>query len=354
MRVPLLWAHLALVAAHRVPAAAWPGALQPQLAIRPRRAAAVSLSAEAVDATPTTVATGSADAAGAASAMVRVPYFISGNARPTWRGAFMGWLHRTRLWYAWSAVYLVLARCLAPAGAPLGAGAMLIRVLLAAAFSANVLISDGYHNPDRRGGDALSADAELVWLRCDYIGISAVLSANYLLWASNLRWTNGLGLGGAASAAATALVTLLSATVVPRQAGHLAVKVIMGLQFSVLLTYLVRPRARPPARVPPAPAGARRRRRPPPPPSRPVCARARSQVGLMLWSNGFVANALIFALYAPGLVFYVLKKPKSDRFGFHEYFHASVLLGHMSSMLLDLREVVICAIRVAGGPPLLL
>ena len=24
----------------------------------------------------------------------------------------MGWLHRTRLWYAWSAVYLVLARCL--------------------------------------------------------------------------------------------------------------------------------------------------------------------------------------------------------------------------------------------------
>ena len=74
----------------------------------------------------------------------------------------------------------------------------------------------------------------------------------------------------------------------------------------------------------------------------------------MLWSNGFVAYALIFALYAPGLVFYVLKKPKSDRFGFHEYFHASVLLGHMSSMLLDLREVVICAIRVAGGPPLLL
>ena len=68
----------------------------------------------------------------------------------------------------------------------------------------------------------------------------------------------------------------------------------------------------------------------------------------MLWSNGFVANALIFALYAPGLVFYVLKKPKSDRFGFHEYFHASVLLGHMSSMLLDLREVVICAIRAVS------
>ena len=110
MRVPLLLALAAHVAAHRVPAAAWPGALQPQLAIRPRRAGAVSLSAEAVDATPTTVATGSADAAGAASAMVRVPYFISGNARPTWRGAFMGWLHRTRLWYAWSAVYLVLAR----------------------------------------------------------------------------------------------------------------------------------------------------------------------------------------------------------------------------------------------------
>ena len=60
----------------------------------------------------------------------------------------------------------------------------------------------------------------------------------------------------------------------------------------------------------------------------------------MLWSNGFVANALIFALYAPGLVFYVLKKPKSDRFGFHEYFHTSVLAGHVTSMIFDLLDIL--------------
>ena len=224
---------------------------------------------------------------------------------------------------------------------------MLIRVLIAAAFSANVLISDGYHNPDRRGGDALSADAELVWLRCDYIGISAVLTANYLLWASNLRWTNGLGLGGAASAAATALVTLLSATVVPRQAGHLAVKVIMGPQFSVLLTYLVRPRARPPAhappaRVPPASAAARRRR------PHAQSARAPASSGPHAVVERLRGERPDLRAVRAGAVFYVLKKPKSDRFGFHEYFHASVLLGHMSSMLLDLREVVISFSTASG------
>ena len=94
----------------------------------------------------------------------------------------------------------------------------------------------------------------------------------------------------------------------------------------------------------------RRRRRPPRARSPTLSLRARAQVGFGLATYGFgFLPQMIFVLYAPGLVFYVLKKPKRPDFGFHEYFHTSVLLGHMCSMLLDLREVVRCAIRCGGG-----
>ena len=51
-------------------------------------------------------------------------------------------------------------------------------------------------------------------------------------------------------------------------------------------------------------------------------------------------NKTIFWLYLPGLLLYVLKKPKSPTFGFHEYFHSSVLAGHVSSMVLDLLDIM--------------
>lgn len=60
-------------------------------------------------------------------------------------------------------------------------------------------------------------------------------------------------------------------------------------------------------------------------------------------------NKIIFAVYAPGLFLYVLKKPKSPVFGFHEYFHTSVIAGHITSMLFDLRDIVHPCARVLIG-----
>ena len=63
--------------------------------------------------------------------------------------------------------------------------------------------------------------------------------------------------------------------------------------------------------------------------------------------QGCRVNRVIFGIYAPGLFLYVLKKPKSQFFGFHEYFHTSVIAGHIASMLFDLRDVMAPCARVA-------
>jgi len=213
----------------------------------------------------------------------------------------MGWLHRTRVWYLLSIAY-VCAACLLPTRLPLSPREILLRVLAAAASSANVLISDGYHNPDTRGPDALTPAAELTWLRLDYVGISSVLTTLLWLWSANLNFPGRMGACSWASGISTALVALLSRVWVPRKAGHNVVKLIMAFQFAGLLGYFA-------AFV-------------------PYCTPA-SRV-----------NRVIFGIYAPGLILYVLKWPRSMVFGFHEYFHTSVIAGHLASMLLDLRDVV--------------
>ena len=58
-------------------------------------------------------------------------------------------------------------------------------------------------------------------------------------------------------------------------------------------------------------------------------------------------NGIIFFVYAPGLLLYVLKWPKSNFFGFHELFHTSVLAGHVVSMACDLRDIVTPCARIA-------
>lgn len=237
---------------------------------------------------------------------VRPPYLLTDLSRPLWRGRLMGWLHSTRTWYVVAAAY-VAAVCLLPARVPLSPRGVLLRVLAAAASSANVLISDGYHNPDRRvgvrGAAAYTASAELSWLRLDYVGISSVLTTLLWLWSANLGSPGLMPLVSIASGVATALVALLSALWVPAKAGHNTVKGIMAFQFVGLLGYLV--------------FGA-----------------------LNLAPAACQVNKLIFLIYAPGLFLYVLKKPKSPVFGFHEYFHASVIAGHVASMAFDLRNVL--------------
>lgn len=221
----------------------------------------------------------------------------------------MGWLHATRVWYIIAIAYVLVAWRL-PTQAPLTGAQLMLRVGAAAASSANVLISDGYHNADKRGSDAYTAEAELCWLRWDYVGISCVLTSLLLLWSSNLGWAGHLRLVGVAGGIATAVVALLAAFVVPRKKGHTAVKALFGFQFVGLLGYLI---------------------------------------SLMYTSIGGALYSVIFWVYAPGLILYVLKQPKSQTFGFHELFHTSVLSGHVVSMACDVKDIVAPYARAAFG-----
>jgi len=237
----------------------------------------------------------------------RPPYLLTNLPHPTYRGQLMGWLHKTRTWYYLAGTYLFAAAVLSTRSAtPLSLTQYAWRVLAAAATSANVLISDGYHNGDQRGKTAYTPEVETHWLRCDYVGISSVLSTQYWLWGSNLGWVRQLGPMGYVSAISTLVIALLARFVVPKKAGHSMVKGIMGFQFAALFGYLI---------------------------------------ALCVCSAPCRINALIYAAYAPGLVMYAIKKPKRPDFGFHEAFHTSVLIGHSASMLLDLRDILKPCVR---------
>ena len=203
----------------------------------------------------------------------RYPYTLTDLPRPVWRGRMMGWLHRTRLWYLLAAVYVALAMRGTKTSLSVG-----LRVAAAIATSANIFISDGYHNGDKRGtrrrSEAYDPAVERRWLKWDYVGISAILTTQYWLWASNFGWVGRLKLGAWLSGAALVVVIAVAQLVVPRKAGHAAVKAVMGLQFVGLLGYLV-------------------------------------SMGYAVGPSARL-NMLVFAAYSPGLVCYVLKKPKSS------------------------------------------
>jgi hypothetical protein len=163
----------------------------------------------------------------------RMPYFVSGLPRPKYRGVAVGWLHSTRAWY-------LIALAYAGAAWWLSASPMALRFLAACVTSANIWISDGYHNADRRSAAARTPRAELTWLRADYTGISCILTYNLWLWASNLGlpWRSPIT---ALSGIATALVGLFSclATADANHFGHLSVKLIMAFQYFCLFPCLV-------------------------------------------------------------------------------------------------------------------
>jgi hypothetical protein len=260
----------------------------------------------------------------------------------------MGWLHTTRVWYLICIVYFI-ACCKIPTKFPLTSSELVLRLLASLASSANVLISDGYHNGDKRGAAAYTAEAETTWLRWDYVGISSVLTTLLWLWSANIGMCGRLPAVGVASGVCTALVGALSAAVVPRKAGHTAVKLILATQFVGLLGYLVKLAAAGPCNV---------SLRPPLPSSSSACdlcgpllltACAPLCVLGAAHSRVSQANGVIFAVYAPGLLLYVLKWPKSNIFGFHEWFHTSVLAGHVVSMVSDLRDIVAPCARVAAA-----
>ena len=226
----------------------------------------------------------------------RPPYALSGLERPRFRGSAMGWLHNTGQWYALSVAYVAAALQQLPK--PLDPVAVGLRVALVAASSASVYISDGYHNADKRA-EGVTESGELGWLRLDYLGISLILSTNFWLWASNLGWPGRLRTLGVASGLATANIAAFAWRVVPKYYGHVVVKLTLAAQFAGFLLYLVHVALQSPS---------------------PACS-------------------LIYAAYIPGFILYATKFPKHRTFGYHEYFHSSVLLGHLVSMGFDLRAL---------------
>mmetsp|Transcript_8778 Transcript_8778/g.26395 ORF Transcript_8778/g.26395 Transcript_8778/m.26395 type:complete len:284 (+) Transcript_8778:194-1045(+) len=230
----------------------------------------------------------------------RPPYALSDLERPKYRGYLMGALHKTGAWYALSAAY-VAAAAQQLRGTP--GWNLALRVALVGASSLSVWVSDGYHNPDLRTGprSGVSEAKELGWLRLDYVTISLILSTNYWLWAHNILQLGVVGGGlktlAVASAAATACVAGTAALVLPRYFGHLIIKVLIGTQFVGFLGRLVTAALTSPS---------------------PACS-------------------AIYAAYIPGFITYASKFPRDPTWGYHEYFHSSVLLGHLTSMGFDLK-----------------
>merc|ERR1712048_997866 len=108
------------------------------------------------------------------------------------------------------------------------------------------------------------------------------------------------------SGVSSGAIALLSAFLVPEAAGRTSVKLILAVQFVLIMGSFIWTLL-----------------------SSPVLAAK------------FGFNTLIYWMYAPGFILYALKWPKRDDFGYHEAFHTSVLGGHLSSMILDLRHILL-------------
>ena len=230
----------------------------------------------------------------------RPPYYISGWSRPRYRGSFVRWLHATRAWYIIAFAYVVAAVRLP--SSPLPLQALALRVLAAGVTSINIFVSNGYHNTDRRGEDAMTPEAELAWLRWDYFVISWILTYNSWLWASHLGWNwnhcinIAHGICTATVAAFARLATLSSTSL-----GHLGAVGTMGVQYFAPFAYL-----------------------------------------LVVGGSGlaFSLCLAVFLTYGLGLLLWILRFPRNEKFGYHELFHVSVIAGHLVSMGCDLRVIL--------------
>ena len=308
----------------------------------------------------------------------RKPYILTGFPRPQFRGALVGVLHRSKAWYLLAAAYVAAAFKLSAASVvPLTQTELALRIAAAVITSANVFISDQYHNADLKGtssqdaeprvfiGDqypnadlrgAYSRKHELFWMRLDYVGISAILAYNQFLWGGNCGWHCATRLAAGYSGACLAAVSLLAPKLDGNRDGSTKlVKYITGTQFMPASEL----RCAENTNRPGAPRlwsgvtltraqSARKSRFSHPTISYLPCTFAVTY--LVLTMGGALArNVIIYTLYASGLVLYVSKRPQSMRFGFHEIFHCLVVLGHLASMGLDLADIAAPAARVGAG-----
>jgi len=174
-----------------------------------------------------------------------------------------------------------------------------LRALVGVATLLNVYLSDRFHNLDQRTKSArLTPEQrqayEIFWVGLDFLGISFVLSCLYALWSCHYGWKPGLGALTIFSFGTTVVVAVgafLYIRYVSR-IGELIIKAAIGVQY-----FFVGPC---------------------------MCYILMRMPAVAIWCT-----------YLPGLAAYILGKPADGPiWGYHDVFHAFVLLGHFMSAAL--------------------
>ena len=235
---------------------------------------------------------------GTMSASARLPYFRGGRRgtyRPRLRGLLVSFLNKG-LWATLAVVHFGFCATL-----PQKSELIFYRSLVWTATLLNVHFSDKYHNGDT--AKKPTKELECFWLRCDFVGIAAVLAATFALWSSHFHWHGMLKplavLSGTCIAGVAAPAYLYLEREFYARESELAeslIKLMFATQFFGCFSWMVY---------------------------------------LALQTNCAVYT-LIYFIYAPGVVLYALNWPRDNElYGAHDLFHVAVILGHLSSAFFD-------------------
>ena len=219
--------------------------------------------------------------------------------------------------------FVAIVHCLVGAVVQRQEWMMLIaRAFMGFATSANVIISDRYHNGDRYGHNL---EREIFWLRHDFFGISAVLTSTFCVWALHIHLPPPFALLCNISVASTMTLLALAWLIYERDANGLTnypagqlegprtllgvslIKLIMAVQFFGLFGFMV----------------------------------------YSYHDTPCAPHTVIWYAYLPGIILYALQWPADGpTIGAHDIFHAFVVLGHVLSMVCD---VINLYWKCAGG-----
>lgn len=240
---------------------------------------------------------------------MRLPYFrfASGSVgsnkgvlRPRLRGLLMTWLIKPWCVLAlvhWSYSLLYMQRWELP----------VLRACNWLSTTANIFISDRYHNSDRVPKPSL--ELELFWLRWDFAGIATLLATTFALWSAHFGWHGHLSTLTVVCSVCAAAVFVLAFAVFERGArrgasaasAEASIKVLLGVQFVLCFGYMV-------------------------------------HEALMTQDCGLYTT--IWFVYLPGVVLYVLQWPEDGAdLGAHDIFHVCVVCGHLLSAWFDLANL---------------
>ena len=248
----------------------------------------------------------------------RNAYLRRATARPVFRGRIM----RLLLWpWPWWPLAVFTQFAITLRMSP-HSPTILPRALNALASTSVVVVGDMYHNGDLYG---YTLADEVHALRCDFVSISATISATFALWSAHFMWAPPYPQLFAVMVCATLLVVLIAfhlfetdpkftsplnpcgARVGPRtMLGSVLIKLILGAQFCLGLGL--------------------------------------GMVGRELFTPCAPYVAIWF-FDVPGFIAYCLNRPADGRWwGAHDVFHVFIVGGNAMSLLCDAVNLVVeCA-----------